>query len=55
MSDLYRSALSARIAKLPVDLPPMDEDEDDEAGDFLGSLPGGHGSGMGPPAMHVPP
>lgn len=50
MSDLYRSALSARISKLPQDLPHEDEDEDEEAGDSLGSLPG---SGMGPPAMQV--
>lgn len=51
MSDLYRSAIGARLAKLPADLPPSDEeDEDSEAGDTLGSFPG---SGMGPPAMHV--
>lgn len=50
MSDLYRSALSARIAKLP-DLPPGDEDDEgEEAADSIGSLPG---SGMGPPAMQV--
>ena len=54
MSELYRSALSARIAKLP---PPNFLDEDDEkdeeseAADSVGSLPG---SGMGPPAMQVP-
>ncbi|KAH8834177.1 Alpha/Beta hydrolase protein [Flagelloscypha sp. PMI_526] len=51
MSDLYRSALSARIAKLPTDLPHMDGIEDDEEGeenDSLGTLPG---TGMGPPAM----
>ncbi|KAJ7680043.1 Alpha/Beta hydrolase protein [Mycena rosella] len=54
MSDLYRSALSARLAKLPLDLPPTSEDEDDldpemdaEDGDALGVLPG---SGLGPPA-----
>ncbi|GLB44809.1 putative demethylates proteins that have been reversibly carboxymethylated [Lyophyllum shimeji] len=52
MSDLYRSALSARIAKLP-SLPPgmngdEDEDESNEAADSVGSLPG---SGMGPPAI----
>ncbi|KAF7311836.1 Protein phosphatase methylesterase 1 [Mycena indigotica] len=51
MSDLLRSAMAARLAKLPADLPPMgDEDEDNEeteAHDSLGSLPG---SGMGPPA-----
>ena len=49
MSNLYRSAISARLAKLP-QLPPSDEDgEEGEAGDFVGSLPGG----MGPPAMQV--
>ncbi|KAJ6543571.1 Alpha/Beta hydrolase protein [Mycena vulgaris] len=51
MSDLYRSAMSARLAKLPLDLPPSDEDEESEeseAGDSLGFLPG---SGLGPPAM----
>ncbi|KAJ7909050.1 hypothetical protein B0H13DRAFT_2494178, partial [Mycena leptocephala] len=52
MSDLYRSALSARLAKLPLELPPSDEDdeelEEDEGSDSLGSLPG---SGLGPPAM----
>ncbi|THU97124.1 protein phosphatase methylesterase [Dendrothele bispora CBS 962.96] len=49
MSNLYRSALSARIAKLPLDLPQADEgNEEDEEADSLGSLPG---SGMGPPAM----
>ncbi|KAF8071567.1 Alpha/Beta hydrolase protein [Lyophyllum atratum] len=54
MSDLYRSALSARIAKLP-ELPPhMDGDDDDdvdeseELADIIAALPG---SGMGPPAM----
>lgn len=53
MSDLYRSAMSARLAKLPRDLPPHDEDEEkDEEEDSLGSLPG---SGMGPPAMQVEP
>ena len=57
MSDLYRSAISARIAKLP-DLPHSDDDDDDdddddlseEVSDSLGSLPG---SGMGPPPMQV--
>ncbi|KAF5379673.1 hypothetical protein D9615_005753 [Tricholomella constricta] len=43
MSDLYRSALSARISKLP-DLPPSNDDEEDdeseEAADSIGSLPG---------------
>ncbi|KAI0750056.1 protein phosphatase methylesterase [Daedaleopsis nitida] len=48
MSDLYRSALQARFAKAP-QLPPLpgEDEEEDEAGDFLGHLPG---SGMGPPA-----
>lgn len=53
MSDLYRSAIGARLAKLP-DLPALhkdsDEDESDEVGDSLTDLPG-PGSGMGPPAM----
>lgn len=49
MSDLYRSAISARLAKLP-QLPPSEDDvEQDEAADTIGSLPGG----MGPPAMQV--
>ncbi|KAF5344906.1 hypothetical protein D9758_011578 [Tetrapyrgos nigripes] len=50
MSNLYRSALSARIAKLPVEPPHFDgeDNEEDEEADSLGSLPG---SGMGPPAM----
>ncbi|KIJ62961.1 hypothetical protein HYDPIDRAFT_135455 [Hydnomerulius pinastri MD-312] len=49
MSSLYRSAISARIAKLP-GLPHTDEDidpNDDENADSLGSLP----SGMGPPPV----
>ncbi|KAI0689084.1 protein phosphatase methylesterase [Cerioporus squamosus] len=47
MSDLYRSALQARFAKAP-QLPPLpgEEDEENEAEDHVGSLPGG----MGPPA-----
>jgi protein phosphatase methylesterase 1 len=48
MSDLYRSALQTRIAKLP-DLGALgieDEDEEEET-DGLGDLP----NGMGPPAM----
>jgi len=48
MSDLYRSAIGARIAKLP-HLPPMEEDYDNEAESSVGPLP----SGMGPPAMQV--
>ena len=47
MSDLYRSAINARLAKLPQDLP-HDDNEEDEAADTIGALPG---SGMGPPAM----
>jgi protein phosphatase methylesterase 1 len=54
MSDLLRSALHERIARLPT-LPhssedDYDDDEEAEAADGLGSLPG---SGLGPPAMHV--
>lgn len=54
MSDLYRSAIGARLSRLP-QLPPIsrsegDEDEDDEGTDSIGSLPG---SGMGPPAMQA--
>ncbi|OBZ72210.1 Protein phosphatase methylesterase 1 [Grifola frondosa] len=53
MSGLYRSALQARISKLPPmphhDIP--DEDEETESADSLGSLP----TGMGPPAMQVWP
>ncbi|KAJ7574027.1 Alpha/Beta hydrolase protein [Mycena floridula] len=49
MSGLYRSAISARLARLPPDLPAVDDEDDEEAEglDSLGSLP----SGMGPPAM----
>ncbi|KAK0206750.1 Alpha/Beta hydrolase protein [Desarmillaria ectypa] len=47
MSDLYRSAMSARIAKLP-EIPHTEADEDEESADSLGSLPG---SGLGPPAL----
>lgn len=50
MSDLYRSAMSARLAKLPLDLPPTDDNEEEESLDGLGSLPG-PGTGLGPPAM----
>ncbi|KAH7908901.1 Alpha/beta hydrolase family-domain-containing protein [Hygrophoropsis aurantiaca] len=47
MSSLYRSAISARIAKLP-GLPPTNEDEDDE----VPPLP----TGMGPPPFaHTKP
>ncbi|KAF8150993.1 Alpha/Beta hydrolase protein [Crassisporium funariophilum] len=51
MSDLYRSAISARLSKLPVTIPTADVDDDDEeeeADEFISELPG---SGMGPPAM----
>jgi hypothetical protein len=49
MSDLYRSAIGARISKLPL-LPSLpnsedDEQEQDETVDY--------GSGMGPPALQV--
>ena len=49
MSDLHRSAISARLAKLPSSLPTL-QDEDDEMADAIGDLPG---SGIGPPAMQV--
>lgn len=54
MSDLYRSAIGARISKLP-HLPALvnsedDEQEVDESADSVGLLPG---SGMGPPALRV--
>ncbi|TFY58393.1 hypothetical protein EVJ58_g6449 [Rhodofomes roseus] len=51
MSDLYRSALSARISKLPM-LPPEpdEEDEESEAADSLGSLPPPV-AGIGPTTM----
>jgi protein phosphatase methylesterase 1 len=40
MSDLYRSAMHARIAKLPPDLPgEEDEDEESELADSIGALP----------------
>ncbi|KAI0259130.1 protein phosphatase methylesterase [Gloeopeniophorella convolvens] len=56
MSDLYRSAMHARIAKIP-QLPPDpydddDEDEEDEAADSIGALPSI--SGMGPPPARLP-
>ncbi|KAJ7644367.1 Alpha/Beta hydrolase protein [Roridomyces roridus] len=46
MSDLLRSAMSARLAKLP-QLPPLGP-EDEDTDDNLGPLPG---SGLGPPAV----
>jgi len=50
MSSLYRSAISARIAKLP-HLPQTDEDdvEQSELADGIGAL----STGMGPPTMYV--
>lgn len=40
MSDLYRSAMHARIAKLPPDVPgEEDEDEESEVADLIGPLP----------------
>ena len=52
MSDLYRSAISARIVKLPPPsiFPDGDIDEEGEGADTIGNLPG---SGLGPPAMQV--
>lgn len=52
MSDLYRSALQVRFAKAP-QLPPLpgEDEEEEESGDWLGSLP----TGMGPPAAYVTP
>ncbi|KAF9449758.1 protein phosphatase methylesterase [Macrolepiota fuliginosa MF-IS2] len=54
MSDLFRSAISSRLAKLPPDIPGYhnedEEDEEAETADSIGALPG---SGMGPPAMQV--
>lgn len=49
MSDLYRSAISARLSRLPS--LPM-EDEEEEMVDAIGDLPGSI-SGIGPPAMQV--
>jgi len=55
MSDLYRSAMQARIAKLPqlpLDLPTEeDEDEESEAADSIGALPS---LSMGPPPSRLP-
>ncbi len=51
MSELYRSAISARLAKLPPSLQiAQNEDEEEEMVDTIGDLPG---SGIGPPAMQV--
>lgn len=59
MSDLYRSAIGARLAKLPPDVPTtrypgleIDPDDEEDDGDSIGDLPG---SGLGPPAMQVMP
>lgn len=51
MSSLYRSAISARIAKLP-QLPPSHEDDDEqsEIADGIGEL----STGMGPPPLPRP-
>jgi protein phosphatase methylesterase 1 len=52
MSDLYRSAIHARIAKLPLDLPAEeDEDEESEAADSIGALPS---LSKGPPSTRLP-
>ncbi|CAL1713614.1 unnamed protein product [Somion occarium] len=50
MSHLYRSAIHAKVAKLPAMPPPQigsveEEDEENEAADGLGSLPSSLGSG----------
>lgn len=53
MSDLYRSAINARLAKLPPSLPTVQNEDDEgeeEMVDSIGDLPG---SGLGPPAMQV--
>ncbi|TEB31490.1 protein phosphatase methylesterase [Coprinellus micaceus] len=52
MSSLYKSALQARISKLPhpdTVAPFNEEDEESEAADSIGMLP--PGGGLGPPAM----
>jgi protein phosphatase methylesterase 1 len=53
MSDLYKSSMHARIAKLPdlsaLHLDEEDEDEEEDELDEIGDLP----SGLGPPAMSV--
>ncbi|KAF9522149.1 Alpha/beta hydrolase family-domain-containing protein [Crepidotus variabilis] len=56
MSNLYKSAIGARLAKLPADIPytrhpGADEDaeaDEEEENDLIGDLPG---SGLGPPAL----
>lgn len=53
MSNLYRSAIHAKVAKLPLEPPGTDaHDEDDEESDALGALPG---SSMGPPSSAYVP
>lgn len=54
MSSLYKSALQARISKIPhpdTVAPFNEEDEESEAADSIGMLP--PGGGLGPPAMQV--
>lgn len=56
MSNLYRSAINARLAKLPPDVPATryhdldtdEADDEEDENDSIGDLPG---SGLGPPAM----
>ena len=56
MSNLFKGAMQARLAKPPHpdSLPPIanseDDDEESEAANSIGELPG---SGLGPPAMQV--
>jgi protein phosphatase methylesterase 1 len=51
MSDLYRSAISARIAKLP-DLSHIEDDDDvnEDPADSIGVMPG---RALGRPVMQV--
>lgn len=61
MSDLYRSAIGARMAKLSIMHSSAhevhggddDADEEAEAQNSVGELPVAGYSGMGPPAMQV--
>lgn len=55
MSNLHRSTINARLAKLPPDIPTtrypgLGTDGEEEENDSIGDLPG---SGLGPPAMQV--
>lgn len=59
MSNLYKSAIGARLSKLPPDIPFTrhpgadlndDDNDEEEENDSIGDLPG---SGLGPPAMQV--